>query len=1104
MKPIQNLTRMAAALVIALGLPGLALAQSTNADLSGLAISSGTLDPVFDSAITSYTASPTVASITITPTADDALATITVNGDPVDSGDPSNPVSLSVGPNTITIVVTAEDEATTKTYTLTVTPDFPALPGPVAYWPMRDGTPGQTVPTGSGNAAENIIDIANTFVNGTVNNANSTWEADPLRGIVWSTTELNRMTAGTQGIDLNDGFTWSLWVNADVSNITDSGADSIMGTRQGSPWHKIDLTSTSNWNGAVPSSGSYPNLARSEWIHIAYVGHSSFGRRIYVDGELVASNATTSSSTFNGALEIGGTSNFNEDVTGLYSDVAIWNQALTVEQIESLVAGANVIEDTTAPVIAASSPPNEDAEATVVNGLLAIFDEPVTIGSGEIRIYDSTGPTLVATIDVTDATQVSATGAGILIDPSVTLDGGTTYYIEMDAGVVKNASNLDFAGFTGSTTWSFTVDNLPPTVVSFGDEYNGTSFGENLSSLEFIVTFNEAIDGSSVSAADFGNAGDAIISIGTVTQVAPEVFTVEVLPTSTGTLQLSILSGSVILDLSGNALDTTAAILSDTITTITSGNTGAVTITGTTGGGNSWNTATNWSGNFVTKDVWGAIIAPGVTAQVQDTATLAYSGGLTLGSGSQLWINNAAGSQNALGTGPITFQGSTIRMTLNVTPVNFPALVLNGDATFTTGGNTEDNKTRNLTGGVSGTGDLTFVGRNNLIWNFNAASTFVGNMHLQAVDRHRVFFNAADAAAVASITVTPRTTDDRSAMIVLGANDVFSNATTLTLNGRGGNNSGNPYIGYARINMQGFSATVDKLFIDDVQMPAGDYVSVGDNSNLANPLNWIAGTGTLTVLSGPGSPPTLDSITDDQDGGPVETNTLITYTLTFSKDMDGTTIEAADFGNEGSSSISVGAINEVTPTVFTVVVTPTTAGTLRLRINEGAVIEAADATILDTTSALLDDTTITVEDPAPPSNPFDDWADGTDFGDDTSGDGISNGMAFLLGAGEPGENALGLLPTSTEDGGDLVLAFSMRNADSRGGATLSVEYGSDLSGWTTVQIPDVEGETIVGEVTFNITLGNPLNSVTASISSEAEDGGKLFARLSGVIPAEPE
>ena len=59
-------------------------------------------------------------STTVTPTASDAGATITVNGNPVTSGNPSGSISLNVGNNTITTVVTAADTTTMKTYTINV------------------------------------------------------------------------------------------------------------------------------------------------------------------------------------------------------------------------------------------------------------------------------------------------------------------------------------------------------------------------------------------------------------------------------------------------------------------------------------------------------------------------------------------------------------------------------------------------------------------------------------------------------------------------------------------------------------------------------------------------------------------------------------------------------------------------------------------------------------------------------------------------------------------------------------------------------------------------------------------------------------------------
>jgi hypothetical protein len=56
----------------------------------------------------------------LTPTATDATATIEVNGAAVASGGNSAPIPLSVGVNTITIKVTAQDGTTMKTYTVRV------------------------------------------------------------------------------------------------------------------------------------------------------------------------------------------------------------------------------------------------------------------------------------------------------------------------------------------------------------------------------------------------------------------------------------------------------------------------------------------------------------------------------------------------------------------------------------------------------------------------------------------------------------------------------------------------------------------------------------------------------------------------------------------------------------------------------------------------------------------------------------------------------------------------------------------------------------------------------------------------------------------------
>ena len=95
----------------------------------------------------------------MTPSVTDATATVTVNGTTVASGSASGAISLSVGSNTITTVVTAQDGVTTSTYTVSVT----RAPGNT-FTAWLDGYPGlsDTTPTGnpSGDGISNLVKYA--------------------------------------------------------------------------------------------------------------------------------------------------------------------------------------------------------------------------------------------------------------------------------------------------------------------------------------------------------------------------------------------------------------------------------------------------------------------------------------------------------------------------------------------------------------------------------------------------------------------------------------------------------------------------------------------------------------------------------------------------------------------------------------------------------------------------------------------------------------------------------------------------------------------------------------------------------------------------------
>jgi len=122
------------------------------------------------------------------------------------------------------------------------------------------------------------------------------------------------------------------------------------------------------------------------------------------------------------------------------------------------------------------------------------------------------------------------------------------------------------------------------------------------------------------------------------------------------------------------------------------------------------------------------------------------------------------------------------------------------------------------------------------------------------------------------------------------------------------------------------------------------------------------------------------------------------------------------------------------------------------------------------------------------------------FADDKNGDGITNGLAFLLGASDA--NAAVTLPTPTENAGGLTLSFDMLNATSRGTASLKIQWSDDLGAtdlWTDNEeiVSDASGTPAT--VTYLVTPGDPTNAVTATIpAGEANGNGRLFGRLEAV------
>ncbi|MEA4920190.1 MAG: S-layer homology domain-containing protein [Clostridiaceae bacterium] len=125
--------------------------------------------------------------------------------------------------------------------------------------------------------------------------------------------------------------------------------------------------------------------------------------------------------------------------------------------IDELVTEAPII-DTVPPTLSAVTPPDNAASVAVNTPLSLTFSEKVSAVSGKnIYIKKMSDSSTVQTIAVSDTSHISIDGAAVTIILPVSLENGTGYYIEIDAGAFQDVLGNAYAGLSGSTTWHFTT-----------------------------------------------------------------------------------------------------------------------------------------------------------------------------------------------------------------------------------------------------------------------------------------------------------------------------------------------------------------------------------------------------------------------------------------------------------------------------------------------------------------------------------------------------------------------------------------------------------------------------------------------------------------------
>jgi methionine-rich copper-binding protein CopC len=149
--------------------------------------------------------------------------------------------------------------------------------------------------------------------------------------------------------------------------------------------------------------------------------------------------------------------------------------------------------DSTAPTLLSSVPADNATGVSASANIVLNFSENVTVVSAKsIVIKKSSDNSTVETISVTDGSKVSVSGSQVTVNPSVTLDDSTGYYVTVDSGAFKDAANNVYAGISSSTDLNFTTaaDTTAPTLLSSvpADNATGVSASANI-----VLNFSEDV-----------------------------------------------------------------------------------------------------------------------------------------------------------------------------------------------------------------------------------------------------------------------------------------------------------------------------------------------------------------------------------------------------------------------------------------------------------------------------------------------------------------------------------------------------------------------------------------------------------------------------------
>jgi surface protein len=139
-----------------------------------------------------------------------------------------------------------------------------------------------------------------------------------------------------------------------------------------------------------------------------------------------------------------------------------------------------------------TSPADNATSVSESANIVLNFSESVDAETGNITIKKTSDNSTVETISVTGGLVSGSGSTQITVNPSVTLDSSTEYYVLIDATAFDDSSNNSYAGISSTTALSFTTgDNTLPTLSSSSPADNATDVARDAN---IVLNFSESVD----------------------------------------------------------------------------------------------------------------------------------------------------------------------------------------------------------------------------------------------------------------------------------------------------------------------------------------------------------------------------------------------------------------------------------------------------------------------------------------------------------------------------------------------------------------------------------------------------------------------------------